>query len=39
MKEANFALGEEVPLVLARTAPGAELVQRILHQIYHGITV
>jgi putative toxin-antitoxin system antitoxin component (TIGR02293 family) len=39
MKDPNYALGEEVPLALAQTAPGAELVERVLHQIYHGITV
>lgn len=39
MKEPNFALGDEVPLALAKTEPGAQLVERVLHQIEHGITV
>lgn len=37
LKEPNFALGDEVPLSLARTEPGAQLVERVLHQIEHGI--
>jgi putative toxin-antitoxin system antitoxin component (TIGR02293 family) len=39
MKEPNYALGEEAPLEMARTQPGAELVERLLSQIEHGITV
>ena len=39
MKEPNYALGEQVPLEVARTEPGAELVERLLGQIEHGITV
>lgn len=38
MKEPNFALGDEVPLSLAKTEPGAQLVERVLHQIEHGIS-
>ncbi len=39
MKESNYALGDEVPLQLARTEPGAELVERTLHNIAYGIPV
>ena len=39
MKEPNFALGEKTPLELARTAPGAELVERVLRQIEYGLPV
>lgn len=39
MKENNFALGNQRPLDLIRTEPGAQLVERILRQIEHGITV
>jgi putative toxin-antitoxin system antitoxin component (TIGR02293 family) len=39
MKEENFALGGKTPLEMASTQPGAELVERVLHQIDHGITV
>jgi putative toxin-antitoxin system antitoxin component (TIGR02293 family) len=38
MKEPNYALGEETPLEMARTEPGATLVERLLVQIEHGIT-
>lgn len=38
MKEPNFALGEETPLSLAKTEPGAQLVERVLHQIEHGMS-
>ena len=39
MREPNFALGEARPLDLARTEPGARLVERLLGQIEHGIPV
>lgn len=39
MKEHNFALGNQRPLDLIRTEPGAQLVERTLRQIQHGITV
>ncbi len=39
MKEHNFALGNQRPLDLIRTEPGAQLAERILRQIEHGITV
>ncbi len=39
MKEPNYALGDQVPLEVARTEPGAKLVERVLRQIEHGITV
>jgi putative toxin-antitoxin system antitoxin component (TIGR02293 family) len=35
--EPNYALGEQKPLELARTEPGAILVERVLAQIEHGI--
>lgn len=38
MKEPNFVLGDAVPLTLAKTEPGAQLVERVLHQIEHGIS-
>lgn len=38
MKEPNFALGDESPLSLAKTEPGAQLVERVLHQIQHGMS-
>jgi putative toxin-antitoxin system antitoxin component (TIGR02293 family) len=38
-REPNFALGEQEPLELARTAPGAEIVERVLVQTEHGIPV
>ncbi len=38
-KEPNFALGNKPPIELVKTEPGARLVERILHQIRHGITV
>lgn len=37
LREPNFALGEAVPLEVLRTEPGAELVERVLHQVAHGI--
>ncbi|GAB5521759.1 MAG: hypothetical protein RhofKO_40100 [Rhodothermales bacterium] len=37
MKEPNFALGEAFPLVVARTQPGAQLVEQVLRRIEHGI--
>lgn len=39
MKEYNFALGNQKPLDLIRTEPGAQLVERVLHQIEYGLTV
>ena len=39
LKEPNFALGDQIPLEVARTEPGAELVERVLGQIEHGLTV
>lgn len=37
MKESNYSLGDVTPLEYARTEPGAELVERVLRQIEHGI--
>ncbi len=37
--EPNFALGNRKPLDLARTEPGARLVEQLLGRIEHGITV
>lgn len=39
MREPNFALGERIPLTLARTEPGAGLVERVLIGIEHGLPV
>lgn len=39
MREPNFALGDARPLDLARTEPGARLVERTLGHIRHGIPV
>ncbi len=39
MKEPNFALGNCTPLQLAKTDPGAELVEQLLGRIDHGIPV
>lgn len=39
MKESNYALGGSTPLDYAKTEPGAALVERILGQIAHGISV
>lgn len=39
MKEPNFALSDATPLEVARTQPGAELVEQILGRIAHGIPV
>ncbi len=39
VKESNFALGNQKPLDLMRTEPGAKLVERTLRQIEHGIAV
>lgn len=39
LKEPNFALGDRTPLEVARTEPGAKLVERVLRQIEHGIPV
>ncbi|MDZ7719308.1 MAG: antitoxin Xre/MbcA/ParS toxin-binding domain-containing protein [Balneolaceae bacterium] len=38
-KEPNYALGNQKPIELMKTEPGARLVERTLHQIDHGITV
>ncbi|MBO6576834.1 MAG: DUF2384 domain-containing protein [Rhodothermales bacterium] len=37
MKESNYALGGVTPLEYVRTEPGAELVERLLGQIAHGV--
>jgi len=37
MKEPNFTLGYCTPLQLAKTDPGAELVEQLLGRIDHGI--
>lgn len=37
--EPNYALGNKKPLDLARTEPGARLVEQLLGRIEHGITV
>ena len=39
MREPNFALGDARPLDLARTEPGARLVERLLGHIQHGIPI
>ncbi len=39
MREPNFALGGALPLELARTEPGARLVERLLGHIEQGIPV
>ena len=39
MREPNFALGDARLLDLARTEPGARLVERLLGHIQHGIPV
>lgn len=39
MREPNFTLGDARPLDLARTEPGARLVERLLAHIQHGIPV
>jgi len=39
LREPNFALDHKIPIDLIRTEPGAELVERVLHQIEYGITV
>ena len=36
MREPNFALGDAAPLALARTEPGARLVERLLEGLAHG---
>ncbi len=38
-KQSNFALGNQKPIEMVRTEPGARLVERTLGQIRHGITV
>jgi putative toxin-antitoxin system antitoxin component (TIGR02293 family) len=35
----NYALGNKRPIELIKTEPGARLVERLLGQIEHGITV
>lgn len=37
--ESNFALGNKTPLDMAKTEPGARLVEQLLGRIEHGITV
>lgn len=37
--ESNFALGSKKPIELAKTEPGARLVEQLLGRIEHGITV
>jgi len=39
LREPNFALNHQIPFDLIPTEPGAELVERVLHQIEYGITV
>ena len=39
MREPNFALGDARPLDLARTEPGARLVERLLATSEHGMPV
>lgn len=39
MKEPNYALGEQTPLEVARTEPGAMLVENLLGHIGHGVTI
>jgi len=36
MREANYALGGRVPLIMAETEPGARVVRNLLHGIQHG---
>ncbi len=38
-KAPNFSLGNEKPINLIKTEPGARIVERTLRQIEHGITV
>ena len=38
-REPNFALQDRSPLELARTQPGAQLVERLLWQLQRGISV
>jgi len=38
-REPNFALGDRTPLDMASTEPGAQLVERTLRHIEHGIPV
>lgn len=37
--ESNYALGNKKPLDLAKTEPGARLIEQLLGRIEHGITV
>ena len=39
LKEPNYALGDRAPLDVASTEPGAQLVERLLRRIEHGIPV
>jgi putative toxin-antitoxin system antitoxin component (TIGR02293 family) len=39
MKEPNYALGDQIPLDLARTEPGARLVEQSLVAIEYGLPV
>lgn len=34
-----YALGNKTPLELAKTEPGAKLIEQVLGRIEHGITV
>lgn len=38
-KQPNLALDNQKPIDLVKTEPGAKLVERVLNQIQHGITV
>lgn len=38
-KQPNYALGNEKPIDIVQTEPGARLVERTLQQIQHGITI
>ncbi|MEX0646620.1 MAG: antitoxin Xre-like helix-turn-helix domain-containing protein [Balneolaceae bacterium] len=38
-KEPNFALNNQKPIDIVKTEPGARLVERVLNQVKHGITV
>ncbi len=39
MKRPNYALGDTSPLDMARTGPGAEIVEQVLDGIAYGIPV
>lgn len=38
-KRPNYALGNQKPIDMMKTEPGARLVERTLHQIEHGMPV